>query len=225
MNTKRSVLTIVLAAVLVFSIVGMASAAGTQEWYWTNYATGLTTNADYQMNKTSGHGTDHVRDIDANTELIWVADEAVTSGPLDMSGSWTGNIQYFVPSGGGGAIKLKVEIGVLTSGGTFTPKDDLTLDTTGSGGTVYDWPITLSPDPFSISNGQYLAIQFTNLVGSNTINVLTYYTYKPGDPTYINSPSADPGYPVPELSTILLTSVGMLMLGGFVVYSRRRNNK
>ena len=225
MITKRSVLVIVVATVLVFSMVGMASGeVGTQKWYWTNYATDLPTNADYQMNKTSGQGTDFVHEIGASTVLIWVADEAVTSGPLDMHGSWTGNIEYYVH--GTGDIKLKAEIGVLTGGGAFTPKATTTHEGTGESG-VKDWDISLTPDPFSISNGQYLAVQFTNLAGSSTINLLTYYTYDPNanGPTLINSPSTDPGYPVPELSTLLLTSVGMLMLGGFVVYSRRRNNK
>jgi len=32
----------------------------------------------------------------------------------------------------------------------------------------------------------------------------------------------DPGYPVPELSTIILFSMGLLLLGGYVWLKRRR---
>ena len=34
-----------------------------------------------------------------------------------------------------------------------------------------------------------------------------------------------PNYPVPELNTLVLLSVGLLALAGFVLYSRRRNGK
>ena len=38
----------------------------------------------------------------------------------------------------------------------------------------------------------------------------------------LSSPSTDPGYPVPELSTLVLSSVGLLALACYVVYRRRQ---
>ena len=37
------------------------------------------------------------------------------------------------------------------------------------------------------------------------------------------SPFSDPGYPVPELSTLILFSTGLLVLAGYVVLGRRKN--
>jgi len=42
-----------------------------------------------------------------------------------------------------------------------------------------------------------------------------------GGKTTISSPSADPGYPVPEMGTLALFSVGLLALVGYVAYRRR----
>ena len=37
------------------------------------------------------------------------------------------------------------------------------------------------------------------------------------------SPSSDPGYPVPELSTLILLSTGLLTLAGYVLLTKKRN--
>jgi hypothetical protein len=39
--------------------------------------------------------------------------------------------------------------------------------------------------------------------------------------TKLSSPPTDPGYPIPELSTLVLSSVGLLALAGYVAYRRR----
>ncbi len=43
-----------------------------------------------------------------------------------------------------------------------------------------------------------------------------------GDSSYIESPVDSPTWPVPEISTIILMSIGLLGLGGFVWFKRHR---
>jgi len=38
----------------------------------------------------------------------------------------------------------------------------------------------------------------------------------------VTSPSSDPGYPVPELSTFILLSTGLIALAGYVLLTKRR---
>ena len=68
-----------------------------------------------------------------------------------------------------------------------------------------------------MQEGEYLAFKVTNLD-----QVLIIETEEGA--SWISSPSADPGYPIPELPTIVLMSTGLLALTGFVVkrYSRRK---
>jgi LPXTG-motif cell wall-anchored protein len=223
MDTKRSVLAIVLAAVLVFSMVSMASAFS-QTWYLLNDITDKPTGADYIMTKGSGSSADHVREITAGSSKIWASRYPVSGSTIDMGATWTGNIRIYPKSGGSPTIKARVDIGII-SGETFTPKfyDEQTW--TKPGQLHFDWPISLAQDPFNIADGEYLAVKFTNdATSTTTVNVLCKPVPGPNSPSYIIYPFDNPVYPVPELSTILLTSTGLLMLGGFVVYSRRRKN-
>lgn len=216
MDTKRNVLVILLVAALLSSMVCMASASS-QTWYLTETDPGVT-GAQYTMYKDSGVGTEFVG-VSAGHFKVWVADESVSANQIDMGGQWDVAIRFWV--GDTSDVKLKVEIGDL-SGETFTPAD---LDEQVISGGSYRWwnSTAIWPASLEISNGEYLAIKVTNT--GSTKAWIDPRAYPTNSPSRIISPSSDPGYPVPELSTIVLTSLGMLLLGGFVVYSRRRNNK
>jgi len=49
-----------------------------------------------------------------------------------------------------------------------------------------------------------------------------YYNATRGYYSNLTSPSSDPGYPVPELSTLILFSTGLIALAGYVLLTRRR---
>jgi hypothetical protein len=48
-----------------------------------------------------------------------------------------------------------------------------------------------------------------------------YYQPEAGMDSYIGSPYSDPGYPIPELSTMILFGMGLLMIVGYVGLRRR----
>lgn len=221
MDTRRSVFVIVSAVILLVSLVGTASALN-QTWYMLNTGSGAT-GADYEMQKDGGEGTTLYVEIDKDVSKIWAADQAVAvDGGIDMNAVWTGNIRLYVTQYGTHSASLQVDIGVLSSVGGFTLKDSNSdsWDTTG----IKNMPLSFTLDDLALAKDEYLALKLTNTHGTNWVRI---HTADGGDksPSYITYPLNNPDYPVPELSTLLLTSVGMLMLGGFVVYSRRRNNK
>ncbi|NMG83148.1 MAG: hypothetical protein GIS02_02950 [Methanosarcinales archaeon] len=79
------------------------------------------------------------------------------------------------------------------------------------GNTSFDFRITANS--FSISTDDYLAVNITN--ATTDIGVKTGGTH-----SYITLPDTAPAYPIPELSSIFLLIVGILMLVCFI--SRRR---
>jgi len=215
MNVKKSALVIVIAAVLLSSMVGMVSATS-QDWYLTSSTTGP---GDYQMQK-SGSGATETEYVTLAKDVVkvWAADSAAL-GAIDMQGSWSTHMIINVANPDN-SVTVKMELGKL-SGTSFTTADS--VEETFTGGSYRLWtPTGLDPESFPISSSEYLAIRITNNA-TQTFSVTIYPNSE--ETTYITTPASSPVYPVPELSTIMLTCIGMLMLGGFVVYSRRRNNK
>ena len=218
MNKRRSgLLVVVLALVLLFSVVSMASA--TQTWYMKDGGS-TTTGADQDMQKGSGRGASYVQIAAGGSAFkIWAADQKVAVDGIDMSGSWSARVRVYAP----GAASLQVDIGVLSSGGSFTSKATDTESGTPTG--VANWDFSFSPGDLTLAKDEYLALKLTNTHDTNLINIWTKHDSEPLSPSYLIFDNDDPAYPVPELSTLLLTSVGVLMLGGFIIYSRRRTNK
>ena len=212
MKTKKSIGAFILAAVLLVSMVGMASATS-QYWYLKD--SGGATGADYEMQRTSGHGSAYVNMTDVS--YIWSSNEPTAEGVSFGTGTWTGTIDY--TSGGGGFLDkgetVKVEIGSLSPGGTFTPAMEMT-DTGPKAATIV---IVAPGSEFIVPKDHYLALRLTV---SGTVRV----DVNGDDPSasLIESPDVDPGYPYPELSTLVLLSFGLLVLTGYVGY-KRRNNK
>jgi len=75
---------------------------------------------------------------------------------------------------------------------------------------------TLEPtESFTIPEDGRFAIEV--LWSGNAAGNLEVHCNPPGEhPSMVTSPSADPGYPVPELPTIILLTIGLFMLGGYV---------
>ena len=72
------------------------------------------------------------------------------------------------------------------------------------------------------TTGERLAVRVSwNLVNSND-PLRVYFNPSTGKLTNVISPSSDPGYPVPELSTLFLLSIGLLTLAGYVLLTKKR---
>ncbi|MBA7483932.1 hypothetical protein ES707_19449 [subsurface metagenome] len=172
---------------------------GAQSWYLHN---------DDVMYKGVTNKTEGSVSIGASASNIWIADEAATADVTFSSSAWTGQVVFTsAPTGGGTPHTFTVETGSSTDGSDFTAGGpDATLTGDGSA-TVFNY--TTDAASFTVTNGEYLALRITNNSAS-AYSVTTGLTW-----SYTDSPSSEPGYPVPELPTIILFSLG---LAGFGIY-------
>ena len=131
------------------------------------------------------------------------------------SGNWTGSLNFTTAPPAGGNI-IKVDVGYMPGynfhGSQWIGPPD---------GTTKVFPINVTTSAFTVPTGSYLTLRVTNYFASNDIYVDTGGT----DQSTLISPSSDPGYPVPELATILLSGAGLAALGGYIWLRRRRQHK
>ena len=216
-SLKKGIVAIVLAAALLISVAGIASAAS-QKWHLKDDSASIPTGTDYWMTRNAGHGAAFVSI--GGVSKIWVSNEAAQIDASFGTGAWTAVIDFTNPPSGyiesGEALTVYI--------GSFNP-DTHTFNSAMSKqfsiptGGIYDNTITPGSS-FTVPTGDYLALKLEMSGGSVDVDV---DRVEPSA-SYIQSPSVDPGYPYPELPTIILMSTGLLTLFGYVMY-KRRNNK
>jgi hypothetical protein len=212
-KTKKGIVAFLLAAALLVSMVGMASAdnyPGPTTWYLTD-TTSSVSGADYIMYKDSGVGVGPIS-MTQGTVKVWASNiESSGSGDSFVAGTWIGWIDFTKNNKLCSGEKIKIEVGYL-SGGTFYTQGFEEI--TGTSSCLEGSPISLPASAFTVSSGNYLATRITMASGNVEIDVDTHVN----SDTHIE-------YPYPELSTLCLFSVGLLTLIGYVGLRRRRNNK
>ena len=235
-SLKKSIVVCLLAAALLVSVVGMASAT-TQTWslHNTNYLhppaqDGATPHAlDKLMHKdTPCTNASHVEVTINSTHPAWWYDYVAQVNSTFGDNPWQAKIYHPVwtgeEAGNQTGETITGEVWLVWDNGTRIKKV-----ASGSGGIKYGLPSTsldiydngATTQEFSV--GQRLAFR----VCTNNATGLKIWYDGTSACSELESPWSDPGFPVPELPTIILMSTGLLALAGFVVYSRsrRRNGK
>jgi hypothetical protein len=90
-------------------------------------------------------------------------------------------------------------------------------------GSIHLWNITCGDNESTMqefSTGDWLAVRLAWDCETDELRI--YYGAEAGCDSYIESPSSDPGYPIPELPTILLSGLGLLVIAGYVTWRRRK---
>ena len=193
-SRNKCIVAFLLAAALLISMVGMASAD--QSWYL---------GADY-LHKDGGAGGTYV----AIGEKIWRANEPAQGDVNFGHGTWTGVIDFTDSSVGGhldAGETITLSLGSL-SGGIFTPAASQTV----SGPKSAVWPVSLTPGShFTVPSGDYLALKLAMSGGDVHVRV--------GGSSYIASPS---GQEMPEFATIAIPVAAILGLLFFFNHRKRK---
>ena len=204
----KRILAIFIAMLLVaVAVPFVASAATAQMWYLND----TTTTVGREMDKGTTDSGETSVSIDNGNSVVWIADEAALTDVGFPAGTWGGLI--YLTSEVSGTIVLDVGHSDNTAD-NFT-SNGATQSIDPEGGTFFS--VSIIANGFDISSGDFLAFKMTNNTGS-TIAVDTGGSSQ----SYIVSPPSDPGYPIPELPTIVLLATGLVGLAGYFGLKRRK---
>lgn len=193
----KSVFVMALVLVALMSIFVPVASAESQDWYLHN---------DLSLDKT-GPGTGSVSLLQGVYATRWTAGPAQCDLTMG-AGTWTQSLDYVAPCAGNLYIGVGKDEGIMILGwvypGIFEGSHSITPEISG-GSMEFD-------------TGEHLMLALKWYPSDESSNLVVTCDNK----AILTSPSTDPGYPVPELSSLILFSVGLLALAGYVVYKKKR---
>jgi hypothetical protein len=194
-----------------------------QTWYFTNDAvTGPTwIEATCNRNMTKGmEGEDDKISLVSGGHVWFYADQVTDCNVTFPNGTW--NVSYWVKAADadkGMQVTTRLHginsTGAKLSGspyaeGNYTITSKFSEEVTGFS----------NPAGFTIPEGGRFAIEI--LWDSDASLSLELYCNRVAeDASQVTSPTSDPGYPIPELPTVLLLGLGLLVFVGYVRLRRR----
>nr|QNO53223.1 hypothetical protein HNLOENAD_00023 [Methanosarcinales archaeon ANME-1 ERB6] len=225
MNENVRLIGILVLAMLVLASVQVVSAETAQSWHLLG--------EDHEYKGTAAaDGTDHLIDCNmsktltssktsktlAHTETMWWYAEYPAQCDLTFpaGGDWIVRIDHEKKSGWNwyaGVYKVDSDGTAISFASGTAP-----VSNTESGVTTITCHQSAA-QTFNIASGDRLALRIKH---DNSTGEVTTYFYKGTHLSNLTSPSSDPGYPVPELPTIILFSSGLIALAGYVLLKRRR---
>ena len=218
-----------------FNITLVARTQSQQVWYLTsepkpsgahNATDSLTHKVDNLLHKDIGKKTGGDRSFNLNsTEVAWFyADTGTECGLSFGEYIWATYIRTEAIEGDEIGHNLTVEICKLNeSTGDITVIADKTTKLNVTTDAKHLWIITCEDNGSStqdFSADDWLAVRLSWDCPTDELQI--YYEIEEHSNSYVKSPSSDPGYPVPELPTLILFSSGLIILAGYVLLKRRR---
>ncbi len=217
-------------AISLITLVPNASAAGSQTWWFRDIdRSPAVSGMDYTKQIVRGVSTapsNYETVIITTKGLCLVANEAASTN-VGFTGTWTGKICY---TGDGAVRTITLTLGYVTDT-TFTSSGATQSFSTAGDGNDYSVDISITPSgTFTIPSGSYLALKIT--ISSSSQSLWAEGSDATGTgpkraesycaSSRLISPSSDPGYPVPELSTLILMSAGLVAGTAILVYGNKK---
>ena len=218
-----------------FNITLVALTPGQQVWYLT-----ADTKPDDAptANDSLNHSKDNLLHKGENTgtgtwfylphdDVAWFyADTGAECGLSYGVHSWTAYIRTEKIDGAEVGRNLTVEICKLDkTTGNITVLAGNTTSLNATTDTEHLWIITCEDNETTtqdFSTGDWLAVRLSWDCSTDSLRI--HYKSDGSSDSYIKSPSSDPGYPVPELPTLILFSSGLIILVGYVLLKRRNTS-
>ena len=206
MQAKRILAIFIVIPLVLAAIPPIATAATSQTWYLSNVDAGGTSDADLIMYKNDTSQCTATETVRNGMKKDWTADEAATVGVGFQAGDWDSSILLATAFADG--EQFTIHIGYW-DGDNFISFGSVTK--TGSTGQT-SFPFIISASAFTVTAGDWLALQIDN-PSEGTDNLQLEIA---DGCCYIMSPNVDPGYPIPELPTIILLAIGLVGLAIFI---------
>ena len=234
MRMLRRLIGVLVLAMVVLVMVQVVGAETAQTWYLTSNAKpggaptasdSLAHAKDNLMHKDEWAGTGTSFYLTPAKPAAWFY--ADTGAEYDLGfgeHSWKAYIRTEeIKTGDEAGTHLKVSVCKLDTGGSVTVLAEKSIElTVASAYTLWEIICEDTAGPQDFNAGDWLAVRLWWTDAPEAKRLYIYYEAKNERDSYIKSPSTDPGYPVPELSTFILLSIGLITLTGYVLLTRRR---
>lgn len=214
MNISKTMLALFAGALLLSSISGSAAAAS-QTWYLGGEFDLVANRGSVPDPVTDPEFPTNRIDISNGQSAVWEANEAALVN-VDFG---TGDFSWSLRLASGNFIgQYHVEIGTSDCNGNFVPNNEPVVLVNGPGlaGQQVQSGLRHVTD-FVVSAGSCLAFRVVNDADAEG-KVLRVMFSVPD--SRFTSTDTDPGYPTPELGTVLLTGAGIGLVA--LVVARRR---
>ena len=206
-KTKRGIVAFLLVATLLFSMVVIANAMS-QTWYLSAKPQDFSLMYKVSPPDKQGGNCSVITVPQPPNEIFWIANEAAMCNVTFLAGDWD---MHLLANNKNTDSPFSAEIGEW-NGATFMRGG---LYNGSFPAVKPNWAkFTLSASTFTVHEGNWLAFRLINLHTQGNMLGIT-----PCDSS-VSSPPTDPNYPVPEMGTLILFSLGLLALVGYVVYRR-----
>jgi hypothetical protein len=205
---------ILLALAILIPSTVMAG-VGRQNWQLNKTVAG---SGVYQMAKypgpNAGQANNSITLSSNGGSQIWIADQISQGVTFPQKGIWY--IDLNTDMWEDANTNCLAVVGVWNNG-TFIPITTILHGLSSqSGSNAWIIKYEFNQANFTVPSGQYLALMVTN--ASTTSHMI----YTGAGTSTLASPQTDPGYPTPEVATIVLLGLGMAGLGTFVVIKRKK---
>ncbi len=198
-------LAVFIVAVGIISIL-TAEAGDSQTWFLSSTTFEVPLAMPYFMYRGANHGKTTAIFFMNTVTSSWIANENATIDISFGTDSWKAVIYYTLATG----CSLTVTLCSFNySNALFTPA--VGASETISALDSSPKTLTLTPTvPFTVPKNDALALQIshTGVVGGES-----YVYVESGKQSTLTSPLSDPGYPVPELSSVILMTSGLVVIG------------
>ena len=194
-----------------------------QTWYFTNdSATGPTwSGATYNRNMTKGvEGKDEKITLAPGDRVWFYAGQLAECNVSFSAGVW--NVSYWVKT----LNATESGTNLYTRLQTVTADESHTEIKEGWNATSYSENTqenveSLDAGTFTVTKDGRFAIEVF-WSGSANGNLEVYCNPSGKQSSHVTSPDSDPCYPIPELSTVILFGMGLLVITGYVAFRRNR---
>ncbi|MFC2071783.1 hypothetical protein ACFLUU_03575 [Chloroflexota bacterium] len=187
------------------------AAPGSQAWYLSNESAGYQRWDMYKGDTTRDAGT---LEIEQGPNLIWQSDEVASIDVTFASDLWS--VVVLTDTAPSTDNMFRGYLGTWDAYGGFVQIN--WWNWMGDGSTT-SFSHSFNPGPFTVPTDHNLAFRLINVGDATNENI----TVKLGSNfSYVISPTSDPGYPVPELPTLVLGGIGLVVLSAYIWFRRRK---
>jgi hypothetical protein len=222
MKLYKVVVIVVLTIMLFVSVVG---ATGEVTWYWKSetFANPPATHAsDKTMDQYSPTGTtDNIVTLDPDEEAWWYVENAAQCDLSFPLGNWI--ITCWIETNSPDNERVTIYVYNITNAGEEKQIDGSRYKGLSSAEGVYKLSKTFTTDSaINIYEGDRIAVRVTFSSAAEAGEWLKIHYNSISYDSSLTSPPNSPVCPVPELSTLILLSIGLITLTGYVLLTRRQ---